>query len=529
MKKDFGEICNDCFKEDGFSWNENYRELWRTLENKKGEKDHKLIMSGFPEVLEFYILDDGEGKIKLTNGELIVEVSLNKLKEAKGWNGLFLRGETTIVNLNKDKVPLLLSALLNFYKEKRLDVLEYVGIHGNEVVMSGITIDKNGVSKENNCKTLGNISDVMSIKTEKLNEKERIFLKENIHKFRGVNAVSWASATWLNIEKIKFPILGDFRITSKGKTYGMEVLLMLTGCSDVKNCIKACNSLTNAQLKRFFTMSNVVPIVIDDYKSNEKKNYKIDIETILRTIFEGGKMVQATVSKEMIEFDVIRPVAITGENSLVNGSSNNRMILVEDVNCPSNIREKISENDFLIFKKLAYELMLKRLNRSEEDIYKDYSIIRKELILKNKEINERIVENYAILKMGAKSLDEVLGTNFYEQISIKDCEKTKYNIYDTLSEILKICFEEARFEFNRETTEYKNGVLLIHSLELFETYRRFIKDEIIEAETITSVKEFKEKIISENVILHKQKRVHGYKKNQILEIKIDLNLNKFDD
>lgn len=395
-------------------------------------------------------------------------------------------------NVTKEESISISRALMIKYQNLLQEPMDFVGFENNKYIAPNFTHSSEG-KKQNQFILENKRIKFLTPKTDKLTPEEIILLKENLLHLRSLRAVSWFIATYFNHKDIKFPILSAFNTTGLGKTEGSELLGKITmGYSKV-----ACRTLTEAQIKRIMTLSNSLPFIIDDYKHNE--NYKFDLESFMRALFEGDPVFQATVSKQMIEFELNRPVVITGENPLKNMSSNNRMIPMGTEQVKKEIWDIFKDTDIL--EKFGYLVLKERLKYTDNQVLSFYKSCVKILSNKYKNIDGRSIENLAVIRMGLIMYDRVLGTKKEESFDYTEILEIRgvTDIKGFILDVIKTAQDYNDVEFINLQKE--NFILVtdkeirVNSSKFFTLYLDMKRRGSFTGEEITS-KAFKTQVLS---------------------------------
>lgn len=482
--------------------------LYKITEDEEGKKRQNIILEPIPEVIEFFI--DGEPEkreIKLKLGNETIKTTYGDLFKYSHWEKLFLEERLKITT--KSDIKDMLYILINSYKENWKKEIKFIGIQENKLLLPGTTIDENLNRIKNGFYTKNNTLEI-EIPSEKLTTEEKEALKNILPKFRGLEGVAWFVACYFNHDKINFPILSSFGTTGKGKSFGMDVLKNITFTGSKI----PCRTLTTAQLKRHLDITDLMPLIVDDYKRAEKYNF--DVEAMIRALYEGDKNYQATTSKEMIEFQFRRPVAITGENPLVNISSNNRMIELEIKNLDSRNLNILLKNDCEILKKLGLEILEERLKLNNDDVYELYNYNLMEFRKKFEHLNieERILRNYSIIDLGLKSIDKILGTDWNKKYNYeKQFVQGIKTFEQELEEVIKTVTEAGIYqkeEFIENHFVQNERILKFHTSFFFENIILDLKRRNIISIEEMNLKDFREKLKScKNIELKKSLKING--------------------
>lgn len=465
--------------------------LMKTVSKKDGEDVIIIIMENIPEIVEYVLSEEGEDIITFKLGDNIKRVEASKLLNPSGWNNLFIEGKVINFKGKSEDALKIRNLLINGNKHKKKELLSFIGIENEQLKIPSKTYLKGGEVRENNHFTESKIN-LIEVVPERLTDIERKVLAENLPFFRNWEGIAWFASCYYNHEKIKFPILASFAGTSRGKTFGMEVLIPITGGNG--NSIINAKSLTDAQVKRHCDISNLIPLVIDDYKAGEK--YRFEIENMIRAIFEGKKVFQATLGRNMIEFNYRRPIAITGENPLVNLSSNNRMIELEPTQAPQKVVDTLTADDGKLLRKLGYEVLLRRLELTDEEVYQRY---KKGVQLVKEKIpngDSRTIENLAILAIGLIEINQILQIQLADWRDIvKKYDSTKNSFDHEVERMVNLAIErgdiirpEEGIQLYPSTEWFKwdGDKLSFHSLTLLEKIKEYEKKGLDGFENLTS-------------------------------------------
>jgi len=397
-------------------------------------------------------------------------------------------------NLNKDESLFFGKVLIKSYKDLLKIPIEFIGFKNNKFIAPNFDYTSNKkelnsyVLEDKRIKYKAPMFDI-----EALTDDEYTLLHTELRNLRSLRAIAWIIATYFNHEKIKFPILSAFNTTGKGKTVGAELLTKIT----LGNSKIACRTLTEAQIKRIMSLSNSLPFIIDDYKHNEK--YKFDLESFMRALFEGDTVYQATVSKEMIEFELNRPVIITGENPLNNMSSNNRMIPMGSNQLKKDVFDKFKNTDVL--EKFGALILKERLKYTDDQVLKLYQNCINELENKYNDLDGRTIENLAVLRMGLKIFDKVLKTHEseeYDYLEVLEIRGT-IDIKDFILDVIKTAeeYEDADFNYLIKSSYLKitDEEIRASSSKFYGLYLDMKKRGSFTGEDITA-KAFKSQVLS---------------------------------
>lgn len=330
-------------------------------------------------------------------------------------------------------------------KDKIMKELEYIGIKDKEYISIGESyhLIKGEIVKKNNNYYSNSNTATFILPEENLTIEDKNYLKSILPKFRGIEGTAWMIGCYFNHTEIKTPILSSFGTTGVGKSEGIVTLGKITTIQSEK---VPCRTLTGAQIKRRMAITNQIPLIMDDYKHSE--NYSFDIESFMRAIFEGDTVHQATISKQMIEFKMLRPVAFTGENPLNNMSSNNRMIPLGEKQVPMKEFNRLKESDLL--SKLGKEVLKIRLGMTDAEVLEQYRTCRNSLQNNYSELDGRSIESLAWIKVGLKIYDQILETNESNNFNYKALlEKRGVTcIKGWVKEVLQLIKDYNHFDYN---------------------------------------------------------------------------------
>ncbi|MGL5964590.1 MAG: hypothetical protein ACRCZ9_06210 [Fusobacteriaceae bacterium] len=489
----------------GFLHDKKTNNIYIEKDNEFG-KEPKIInvISKTPEVVDFFT-DTKDRILTLKLGNELQKVPYKDLFSPATWEQLFLE-ERVVATLNKKHIGHLVYILINSRKEKWKKQLDFIGIENEKLILAGLTVDKDLNRKENQFYSESNILDI-EIPENLLSLEEKELLKRILPNFRGLEGVAWFTACFYNHDRIKFPILSSFATTGKGKSFGMEILGNIT----FSNAKVPFRTLTLAQIKRHLDITNLMPLVIDDYKRGESN--KLELEPVLRALYEGDKNYQATVSKEMIQFNFRRPVAITGENPLTNISSNNRMIELELKSMEQGELNQLLEKDCLLLKKLGLEILKKRLTLTDDKVKEKHEYFLKKMREEygQLETENRILENYSVIKLGLNTLDEILGSDWEKKYNFERKMKGGIKTFgDQLAEIILTAIDLKRLNIKEfQKSEIGKEYLVFHTKEFFEIIKGMEKEKFITIENM-DFNDFKMKLNScQNVETKKSVKIKG--------------------
>ena len=238
-----------------------------------------------------------------------------------------------------------------------------------------------------------------------VNKKTILGLRSDIN--QSLLGICWALGRFHNTEK-EYPILSVTGTTSIGKTKYMEFISRI--CFGTKDNIRVFSSLSEDQIKRLASCSNITPLIIDEYKITADSNSKYNSQNILsliRSIYDNKEVTKGNTETTLTKYKLITPLILGGESSIADNSVLNRCIHVELTNL-----NKSSDD---IFNELTDTLILEALGRKAIE-----NRLEKQIIISSSDIknslpsvkDERQRYNGGCILVGLKALDEIIKLDY---------------------------------------------------------------------------------------------------------------------
>lgn len=249
--------------------------------------------------------------------------------------------------------------------------------------------------------------------------------------------VGWLCSCYLkyyiNKANMAFPLLNVTGTMSAGKTKLMEALITFMGLP---------STLWSAKQSHFarvrnFSSTNVLPIVVDEFKNDIGQTNLDDWKAILRSAYGGEIDVRGTKNLETIEFLLQSPVAILGETPITSEAAlieRTIQVRIDPSWLATNIvdaapaKQSFLDLDLSVlpYHFITYVLNHYTPNRCKDDVLSLVKTITDTTQLKS----ARMIQNTAIVVLGLRLLNEVS--------SYLGCKKNFYDLSEPEDNIIQI-------------------------------------------------------------------------------------------
>lgn len=315
-----------------------------------------------------------------------------------------------------DLIPEFWSWITKVYQENFVETIEYYGLHtvneqakfyhpnnslcsSKELKITPFT--KKGCNKNED----NNIIPLFDNYNLEVNKKTILGLRSDIN--QSLLGICWALGRFHNTEK-EYPILSVTGTTSIGKTKYMEFISRI--CFGTKDNIRVFSSLSEDQIKRLASCSNITPLIIDEYKITADSNSKYNSQNILsliRSIYDNKEVTKGNTETTLTKYKLITPLILGGESSIADNSVLNRCIHVELTNSNKSSDDIFNElTDTLILEALGRKAIENKLEKqiiiSPSDIKKSLTSVK----------DERQRYNGGCILVGLKALDEIIKLDY---------------------------------------------------------------------------------------------------------------------
>jgi hypothetical protein len=420
------------------------------------------------------------------------EMDVKSWNEPRDFRNEVCTGLTTNFRGNRNDLAELREYVLGSIRIEEKEATRKIGIHGDEFVGVEQTYR---LDDENHTKEYVKNGSKIEQKWElelggKIDEGEVRKALEKVTEIKQdkdvLNTLGWYYST-LYASKIR-EIEGEFGFlcitgdTGSGKSATNEVLSEMWG----KDRNPTSADLSKFAQEKLFSSSRDLPIWIDEYKTREIDQYKIDkLKTLIREATRGGQITKGNADQSVTVYDIESPLVITGEQKIDSSAEKRRQIPLVYTKVRDEHREAKKEIDEVDLKEHAKAIYRYAINNklSKEEWQKAKSSVKdilysRDIQIKDLELNtvvqiwgglaiyQKISKEYdadidltrerkkeAILEVAEKKGDQNRVSHFDEFIKLlyKLKDKNKLDEYDDY----KIDDDEFKIKIKIDNCQHK--------------------------------------------------------------------------
>jgi len=223
--------------------------------------------------------------------------------------------------------------------------------------------------------------------------------------------LGWTVACFFKPRILKFfggfPVLNVFGEAGAGKTTTFREII--TKIWALKYNPKAINAQSEFTLMRFVSLTNAIPLILEEHKGTDEKTKK-NISGLIRDTYDGFSGHRGKPDQNLVHYKYEAPVAIIGEKGFSEPAALDRLVVVQMSGQESHPQKHKFD--------VAKQLPLENLGRSLLDfaLQINDSEVEKQLICAEKavstELENRARNNAAVCRFGLYILSKVTSLDF---------------------------------------------------------------------------------------------------------------------